>query len=143
LSPGVAVTLKAAKPELAEENSVTLGARLRRRRRELGLRRCDAAKLLGIETKSLMWWERDARQPDDRRYPAIIAYLGEEPWPEPSGLGDRLLAERRRRGLCLKDAAYLLGVDEGTFWWWEADRRRPRYPRTKALVGKFLEGVGG
>jgi transcriptional regulator with XRE-family HTH domain len=143
LSPGVAVTLKAAKPELPDENSVTLGARLRRRRRELGLRRCDAAKLLGIDPKSLMWWERDARQPEAHRYPAIIAYLGEEPWPDPSGLGDRLLAERRRRGLSIKEASDLLGVDEGTFGCWEADRRRPRYPHTKRLVHGFLEGSSG
>jgi transcriptional regulator with XRE-family HTH domain len=143
LSPGVAVTLKAAKPELAEHNSVTLGSRLRRRRRELGLRRSGTAILLGIDPKSLMWWERDARQPEVHRYPAIIAYLGEEPWPDPSGLGDRLLAERRRRGLSIKEAGDLLGVDEGTFGCWETDRRRPRYPRTKALVDRFLRGAGG
>ncbi|HZL00861.1 MAG TPA: helix-turn-helix transcriptional regulator [Caulobacteraceae bacterium] len=142
LSPGVAVTLRAGKPELMGEMGATLGARLRRRRRELGLRQTDAAKLLGIDPKSLMWWERDAREPEDHRYPAIIAYLGEEPWPDPSGLGDQLRAERRRRGLSLKEAAHLLGVDEGTFWWWETERRRPRYPRTKALVESFLQGHG-
>jgi transcriptional regulator with XRE-family HTH domain len=143
LSPGVSATLRAGKPELAGESSGTLGGRLCRRRRELGLRRSDAAKLLGIDPKSLLWWERDAREPEAHRYPAIIAYLGEEPWPDPSGLGDRLLAERRRRGLSIKEAGDLLGVDEGTFWWWETERRQPRYPRTKALVERFLEGAIG
>src|SRR5665213_1642659 len=36
LSPGVVVALKAMKPELIEEGRSTLGAKLRRRRRELG-----------------------------------------------------------------------------------------------------------
>ena len=137
------MTLRAGKPELIEETNGSLGGRLRRRRRELGLRRSDAARLLGIDPKSLFWWERDAREPEARRYPAIIAYLGEEPWLDPSGLGDRLLAERRRRGLSIKEAAHLLGVDEVTFWWWESGRRRPRHPRTKNLVDGFFRGAGG
>jgi hypothetical protein len=69
------VTLRARKPELSEEMGATIGGRLRRRPRELGLRRSDAAKPRGIDGKSLMWWERDAREPEAHRYPAIIAYL--------------------------------------------------------------------
>jgi transcriptional regulator with XRE-family HTH domain len=132
--------LKAGKPDMNEVDA-TLGGQLRRRRRELGLWRSDAAKLLGIDPKSLMWWERGAREPEVHRYPAIIAYLAAEPWLEPGGLGDSLLAERRRRGLSRRRAAQLLGVDEGTFWRWETDRGRPRYPRTKALVERFLAGA--
>jgi hypothetical protein len=84
--------------------------------------------MLGIDQKSLIWWGRDAHEPETHRYAAIIVQLGEEPWPDPSGQGDQLLAEGHRRGLSIEQAAHSLGADEGTFWWWETDRRRPRYP---------------
>jgi DNA-binding transcriptional regulator YiaG len=110
------------------------------RRRELGHRRVDAARIIGTSWKSLMWWERNEREPLDRSWPAIIAYLDREPWHEPRTLGEQLLAERRRRGLAICEAATAMCVDETTFWWWESGRRTPRYPRTKALVAAFLGG---
>ena len=138
LMPGVEAALRALKPQMATEQGEALGALLLRRRRELGHRRVDAAKIIGTSWKSLMWWERNERVPSDRFWPAIIAYLGREPWSEPQGLGERLLAERRRRGLLMSEAAKVAGVDETTFWWWESGRRSPRYPRTLALVARFL-----
>jgi transcriptional regulator with XRE-family HTH domain len=55
-------------------------------------------------------------------------------------LGQQLLAERRRRGLAICEAAAAMGVDETTLWWWESGKRAPRYPRTKAIVMEFLSG---
>jgi transcriptional regulator with XRE-family HTH domain len=135
---GIDAQLTATKPSFDDEGSDTLGALLRRRRRELGQRQVDAARIIGADPKSFMWWERNERQPLDRFWPAIIAYLGHEPWQEPATLGDRLRAERRRRGLAMFEAAAAMGVDETTLWWWESGRRVPRYPRTKALVAQFL-----
>lgn len=138
--PGVGTRLRARKPELTAECDGTLGAQLRQRRRELGHRRIDAARLIGVDPKSLMSWERNEREPLDRSWPAILGYLGCEPWPTPATFGEQLLAERRRRGLAICEAAAVMGVDETTFWWWESGRRVPRYPRTKALVAAFLGG---
>ncbi|HZL00859.1 MAG TPA: helix-turn-helix domain-containing protein [Caulobacteraceae bacterium] len=114
LSPGVLAVLRAAKPEVLRYSGDSLGAQLRRRRRELGIRQCDAARTMGADPKSVWWWERDGRPPLVHMYPAIIAFLGYEPWPEPETLGEALRAERRRRGLAVKQAAPLVGVDEGT-----------------------------
>ena len=136
--PGVEAVLKAHKPEIAAEHGETLGAQLRRCRRERGHRRVDAARLIGIDPKSLLWWERDAREPLERSWPLVIAYLGREPWRMPETLAERLLAERRRRGMSISEAAAIAGVDETTFGSWESGRRLPRYPRTKALVAQFL-----
>lgn len=136
--PGVTARLRAQKPEIAREDAETLGAQLRQRRREFGHRRIDAARLIGVDPKSLTWWERDEREPLDRSWPALIAYLGRVPWPPPTSLSEQLLAERRRRGLAIFEAAAAAGVDETTFRWWESGRRLPRYPRTKALVARFL-----
>jgi DNA-binding XRE family transcriptional regulator len=95
LSPSVPLHLKARKPECERDEGDSLGAHLRRRRRELGLLRVDAARVLGTDEKSLMFWERDERGPFVSAYPAVIRYLGYEPWDEPTTLGDVLLAERR------------------------------------------------
>ena len=138
--PGVSASLRAAKPEAIYQNRATLGAYLRKRRRELGHRQLDAAQEIGANPTSFMWWERDEREPSDHWWPSIIAYLGHEPWPVPTTTGERLLAERRRRGLAICQAAAVMGVDETTFWWWESGKRTPRYPRTKALVAAFLSG---
>jgi len=119
LSPGVPLLLSAKRPDVEADEGDSLGARLRRRRRELGLHQDEAAALLGADPKSVMWWERDERLPFVHFYPAIIAYLGFEPWPEPQTLGAALLAERRRRGVEIRKAAALAGVDEGTWGRWE------------------------
>jgi len=142
LMPGVEAALLAPKPELAAEQGETLAAQLLRRRRELGHRRVDAAQFIGTSWKSLMWWERAEREPSVRCWPAIIKYLAREPWPEPQSLGEQLMAERRRRGLFIFEAAALAGVDETTFGSWESGLRSPRYPRTKALVARFLGDRG-
>ena len=60
-----------------------------------------------------MWWERNERVPLDRSWPAIIAYLGCEPWQEPQTLGENLLAERRRRGLAVCEAAAIAARAKG------------------------------
>lgn len=139
LSPGVLAVLRAAKPEVLRYSGDSLGAQLRRRRRELGIRQCDAARTMGADPKSVWWWERDGRPPLVHMYPALIAFLGCEPWPEPETLGEALRAERRRRGLAVKQAAPLVGVDEGTWLRWELGERRPG-ARSRKLIGEFLGG---
>ena len=136
--PGVTASLRAAKPGLEAVAPDTLGAFLLQRRRELGHRRVDAARIIGANWKSLMWWERNEREPLDHSWPAIIGYLGREPWPEPQCLAEQLLAERRRRGLSICEAAAAMGVDETSFWWWENGKRHPHHSRTKALIAAFL-----
>jgi transcriptional regulator with XRE-family HTH domain len=106
-----------------------------RRRRELGLRRIDAACKLGVSWKTLMWWERDEREPFVSAYPAIITYLGYEPWPEPKTLADALKAERRRRGVEVRAAAALVGVVEGTWRRWERREWKPTRLTLAALDG--------
>jgi transcriptional regulator with XRE-family HTH domain len=139
LMPGVTASLRATKPELAVEQGDTLGAQLRKRRRELGLHRRDAAALLGADEKSLMWWERNEREPLERFWPGVIQYLGREPWPSPTSLGGNLLAERRRRGLTQVEAAALIGVDDGTYRFWEGGRRTPYHARTQSLLAAFID----
>jgi hypothetical protein len=96
-----------------------------------------------------MWWERDEREPFPSAFPAIIEFLGEEPWPEPRTLAEALVAERRRRGLAVEHAADLVGVDPGTWLRWEQGVWRPTaltVPGIDQFLGmscreRFPEGV--
>jgi len=133
----VSARLRGRKPELVALEGDSLGAHLRRRRRELRLRRVDAAKLVGADEKTLMWWERDQREPIVSLYPGILAFLGYEPWPEPQSLRDALLAERRRRGINLAQAAELVGVDEGTWRRWETGEWKPM-SRAAGVLSELL-----
>jgi len=136
------VRLTARKPEIRALEGDSLGARLRRRRHELGLRRVDAAAVLGTSWKSLMWWERDVREPLPRFYPAIIAFLGAEPWPEPATLPERLRVERLRRGLTIEEAADTVAIDEGTYRRWEGGEWKPQR-RSTPLFEMFLRAADG
>ena len=140
LLAGIPVTLRGRKPEVRALEGDTLGAQLRRRRRDLNLRRIDVALLLGCDEKSLLWWERDVREPLVSFYPAIIRFLEREPWPVPATLAEELQAERRRRGLSIADAAAVVGVDEGTYGRWESGVWKPQ-PKSSKLIERFLGGA--
>ena len=60
-----------------------------------------------------------------RRYPAIIAFLGDDAQPPSETLPERLLAIRRRLGLTQADLAARVGQDEHQICRWEKGRLRP------------------
>jgi len=85
----------------------------------------EAALCLGVDPKTLMWWERDEKMPTVRTYPALITFLGYEPWSAPQTLAEALVAERRRRGLSIERASESVGVDPGTWLRWERGEWKP------------------
>ena len=110
---------------------------LLRRRHELSLTSKQAASLMDVNWWTYMTWERDGREPAAHFYPAIIAFLGYEPWPEPVSLPAQLRAERLRRGLSIKAAARVLAVDEGTFGRWESGVWKPQ-AQSLPTIRKFI-----
>lgn len=144
LLPGVPVNLTTKRPDVIADEGDSLGAHLRRRRRERKWRLIDAAAEIGCDPKSLMWWERDAKVPFVHFWPAIISYLGYEPWPEPLTLGEKLKAERRRRGLSTDGSAIAIGVDPGTFIRWESGEWKPQsrsLPMNEAFLAAQLSAA--
>lgn len=92
---------------------------------------------MGCDPKTLMWWERDLRQPIVSAYPRIVGFLEYEPWSEPRSLPEALLAERRRRGMEIRDIAALAGVDEGTWRRWERGEWKPT-KLTRPAIDRLL-----
>lgn len=117
-------------------STATLAVRLREKRAELVLSREVAASQMDTSADTLRKWEC-GRSPQVAAYPAIVRFLGGEPWPEPKTLADKLRAERRRRGITITQAAVVLDVDPATFWWWEQDRA-PHLLVHRERIAEFL-----
>lgn len=141
LVPYVQVRLNCLRPELQKIGQGTLAAFLLLRRRELGLLQREAAKRLGICHTAYLNWENGYAVPAVRFYPAIIQYLGYEPWSAPVSLPEKLILERRRRGLSVKRAARQVGVDEGTWTRWERGERKPVVNTLPEINGFLNERV--
>ena len=101
---------------------VTVGDHIKKRRLELGLFQAQAGKLLGVCEATVKNWEKGHKGIPMRSYPAVLAFLGYDPHPEPKTLSDQLQAIRRRNGWRLETAAKSIGVDEDTWRLWEAGR---------------------
>ena len=113
-----------------------MGGHLRKRRYESGLTQEQAAKQLSVNTWTYLLWEQDRTTPGIRHYPVIFAFLGYNPFAQPTTLAARIASKRRELGLPISQAAKLAGVDEGTFARWENGEWEPRM--SQANVDRFL-----
>jgi transcriptional regulator with XRE-family HTH domain len=113
-----------------------LGKLLLRRRRQLQLSRAEAAVRMSIDERRVSSWERD-QEPTVSHYPAIIAFLGQEPWDAPETLPEKLFVARRRRGLTIEVAARIVGVETSTWWRWERGRKPPTFLRATIVELSF------
>jgi len=130
-------------PALRSEDQAkmqTLGELLRQRRRNLGLTLERTARTLGVNLWTLMNWEHDRRIPTDRYYPALIEFLGREPWPAPATLDEKLRAARLRRGLSQEQAAAVVQVSPDSISDWESGRV-PRHHLSLAKIDAFISGA--
>ena len=136
----------------------TLGQHLRKKRFQSGFRQTEVARRLDISNRTLSCWECDRIYPTWDYWPSIIAYLGYDPFTEPS-LGSRKCNETRgvafsslenpatlgkkliKRRLEIRKSrvhcAQEMGVSLKTLTDWERDRHNP----TKAMqarIARFL-----
>jgi len=75
LLPGIAVTLRATKPEFRCERGDPLPAQLRARRRRLDLSIEEAAAFVGVRRWTFGLWENGLQQPQARQREAIAMFL--------------------------------------------------------------------
>ena len=92
---------------------------------------------MGTSEFRIVNWENGHRRPVARFLPAIIQFLGYDPFPEPITLSDRLMAKRRELGWSRKKAAKQWGVFESTLQKWE--RGEPIFLRShRVMVARLL-----
>jgi transcriptional regulator with XRE-family HTH domain len=136
--PYVRLCFRKERPKPYPTNPSTLGEHLRKRRMELGLYQQEVAVKLGVTVDAAASWEKDRKHPKLRHWPKIIAFLGYDPNPPPTTLGEQLRARYRAMGLPRKDAARRLGLDEGTLQRYEEGTWRPTTPRSGRIITRFL-----
>ena len=122
------LAFRAQKPlsEAYPKELKTLGDHLRKRRLDLALTQKDVADRLGADETSVWNWEKNRSSPALRFVPRVIEFLGYVPDDtKPKGLGQRIVAFRRLRGLTQKELARRLGVDPSTIASWERGEHEP------------------
>jgi len=117
----------------APEQLNTFGDHLRQRRRILKLFQRQVAEMIGVDKTSVYNWETNRSKPGIEYVPAIIRFLGYNPFPSPDGWPDRLIQGRTVLGLTQKESANRMDVDPSTLARWERGERKP--------TGAFLERV--
>ena len=115
----VPIRLKALKPKETVFEPRTLGEHLKLRRLQRKLSQKEAAPLFGVTSWTVFNWEKGRTNPPIESLPALIRFLGYDPFPEPTNLPERLLAKRRGMGWSIGKAARQLGVDPGAWRDWE------------------------
>jgi transcriptional regulator with XRE-family HTH domain len=115
----ISVRLKALKSKVTDFEPQTLGEHIKKRRLTLKLYQREAAGRLGVDPFTVLNWEKGKTEPPIKAIPAILAFLGYDPFPTPTTLSERMLATRRIRGWSMKEAAQAVGVDPCTWQSWE------------------------
>jgi transcriptional regulator with XRE-family HTH domain len=126
LLPCIPITLKASKTRNAAFVPRHLGDHLRRRRLVRKLTKEAAAKEIGVSLRAFGYLEAGESEPLIQNYPAILRFLGYDPYPPPlTTLPERMLAKRRAMGWGQKEAARAYGVNERTWMKWERGQGLP------------------
>lgn len=92
---------------------------------------------MGVCRESVEQWER-GKQPSDRLWPRVVAFMGYDPTPAPETAGARLRLQRRSLGLSMRALAGRVGCDERTVTAWEQDRATPsqgQWGRLRTALG--------
>ena len=133
------LTLKCNKPHPLRHPSepTTLGEHIRKTRTDAGIKQSEAAAAIGV-TESTVWnWEVGGFEPEIRHWPAIFAFLGRDPRPKPTTLGESLIHYRTGKGWARPVLAKLLNVDPSTLARWERGKKAPLGPHM-ARVAELL-----
>lgn len=104
----------------------------------MGFTQKEIADQIGVNSWTILNWEKGHTEPPIAAMPAITGFLGYNPFPEPKSLPQHLLAKRQEMGWSIKDAAEAVGVDSGTWGNWERGQTI-LYRQHRAFVAQFLD----
>ena len=117
----------------------TIGDHIKKRRIDLGLVQKDLAERFGTSEDSVSNWEKSERTPSFQFAPAIINFLGYNPFPfETHTLGGRIKYYRLLNGINSRELAKRLKVDKSTLFAWETNRTGPS-PKSLKFLTKLIE----
>jgi DNA-binding XRE family transcriptional regulator len=102
---------------------------------DLGLGQRRVAKTLGANPWTYLLWEHDRTQPTPRFVPAILQFLGYDPFAKGATFPERLRAARRRPGLTQAELAQQVGLSEGNVYDLAHGRTNPQSPAGLKITG--------
>lgn len=114
------------------------GPQLQARRLELGVSPEDAARDIGVKSRTYKRWEQGKDRPSTRFRPGIVRFLGHDPRPAPQTLGERIRAAREREGISPPQLAERLGLSASTVRAWEAGTVKRPTPRVADVFEEYL-----
>jgi len=135
--PFIHVSLKSLILKPYDLEPQTLGDHVRRKRLKIELLQKEVAELLGVNTWTVLNWENGHTQPPIEAIPAILRFLGYDPFPESKTVAQHLAAKRREMGWPIKKAARVVGVDPGTWRKWERGKTI-LYGNHRERIAQFL-----
>ena len=107
---------------------------------DLGLTQEEVAQRLGVPPSAISEWEEGHYGPSAGRWPAVLGFLGSDPYNEPESFVEALDAIRRR-GWELQTLAQHLGISTSTMTRWQAGAM-PWSRRARAAVAQLLSEHG-
>jgi len=108
---------------------------------DLGLRQSDVAARIGVWGQTVNYWEKGHFNPEPQYVPAIVAFLGYDPFGgPPDGFPAWLKAARIAAGLTRRKLAGQIGVHPGTVAEWERGKKRPG-PQSSGRLSRLLPGL--
>jgi transcriptional regulator with XRE-family HTH domain len=114
----------------------TIGDHIRKKRLDLGLTQIEVAEIIGVKEATVWNWEHGT-EPELIHIPAIIAFLGYTPWPEPDDSVGRLAHFKKVNGLSYQRLGALMGRDPEQLTDWLSRRIKPCKRNVQSIV-KFL-----
>jgi DNA-binding XRE family transcriptional regulator len=140
---------------LIAKEPITLGQQLKKKRFLAGIRQSEAAQKLGVSRRTLSVWETDRVYPAWAFQPLLVAYLGYDPFNDPTlgrpkgnetscvaflspnvhvTLGQKIRQYRLKLRKTRKQMALELGISVKTLWGWETDRVYPAWAFQPLLI---------
>ena len=129
--------LTSPKPTGIDADPQTLGEHVKCMRLRRGLTQQAVGALLGVSAGTVLNWEKGETEPPIASMPAIIQFLGYDPFPKPESLTERMHALRRTMGWTIKEAAEHLHVDPSAWGTWERTGHIP-WKRYRDMVEAFV-----
>ena len=115
-----------------------MGDHVRSCRLNRNLLQAQVADQIGVDKTTVCNWESNAPLPAIRYIPAILEFLGYDPFPPAKTFVGRLTTARKVLGISQRAMALSLGVDPATLQSWEAEQHHPT-AKNLELIEQFLQ----
>ena len=126
------------KPLNYPKDPQTIGRLILKRRMDLGLSQPQVAKIIGVSTNTITYWETGKSEPSVKYLPKIINFLQKIPFNLPSTVIEELKYRRLINGLSQKNLSKELKEDAKAIRMWELGKRRPTLKTCNRLKKKML-----